>query len=184
MKKLLSCVVLSALLAMSSTAFAQSGKEGKLGTQTLPNGATSLNETYGMWTVSCGIQDGVKNCGLLRQEVNAQNQPVITMNVTTNTDGDVSGILVMPFGILVSKPIHLQVDDSKIVVETAVRTCMPAGCVVPVAFNKAASAALRAGKQLKITAISAGPGEPAIDNLFVQLDGFGGALDRLVALKK
>ncbi|MHC5307682.1 invasion associated locus B family protein [Bartonella sp. LJL80] len=184
MKKLLGSIAMAALLAVSSTAMAQDAKGDKPGTATLPNGASSLTETYGLWTVNCAVQNGEKMCAMIRQEVNAQNQPVLSMNVSTAADGNVSGVLVVPFGILVSKPVRLQVDDSKVVVDTSVRTCMPAGCIVPIAFDKNAVAGLRAGKQLKLTATSAGNGEPVLDNLFVQLDGFGGALDRLNALKK
>ena len=80
--------------------------------------------------------------------------------------------------------MKLQVDDTKVVIETNVRTCMPVGCIVPVAFDKTSIAGLRSGKQLNVKATSAGNGEQVLDNLFVQLDGFGSALDRLGALKK
>lgn len=181
MKKIFGYIAMCAMLSVSSLAHAQ---EAKTSSQTLPNGATSLTETYGTWTVNCGVQDGQKACAMFRQEVNAQNQPVLSMNVSTEQSDTVSGILIVPFGVLVSKPIHLQIDDSKLTLDTSVRTCVPGGCVVPVSFNKAQIAGLRAGKQLKMSATSAANGEPKIDNLYIQLDGFGGALDRLTALKK
>lgn len=184
MKGLLCSFFAVGLLFSSFSAQAANDKEVKPGSATLPNGASSLTETYGLWTVNCAVQNGEKACALLRQEVNNQNQPVISMNVSTNNNGDVSGVLVVPFGILVSKPVKLQVDDTKVVIETNVRTCMPVGCIVPVAFDKTSIAGLRSGKQLNVKATSAGNGEQVLDNLFVQLDGFGSALDRLGALKK
>lgn len=184
MKKLVASLAIGALVALSTSAVAQSKKEDKPVAQTLPNGASSLSETYGLWTVSCMLQDGVKACGMGRQEVNAQNQPVVTMNISQAADGSANGILVVPFGLLVSKPIKLQIDDTKSMIETQVRTCVAQGCIVPVAFDKTALTALRSGKQLKMEATSAANGEPKVDNLFVQLDGFSSAYDRLSALKK
>lgn len=184
LKSLFCCLLAVALFSFSSAAMAENEKSGKPNVSPLPNGATSLTETYGLWTVNCASQNGEKACALLRQEVNNQNQPVISMNVSTNNDGNVSGVLIVPFGILVSKPVQLKVDDSKIVIETSVRTCMPAGCIVPIAFDKNAITGLRSGKQLNIKVTSAGNNEQVLDDLFVQLDGFGPALDRLIALKK
>ena len=184
MKKLLGSIAVAALFAFTSTAMAGDSKWSKTGTVTLPNGASSLTETYGLWTVTCAVQNNEKVCAMIRQEVNGQNQPVLSMNVSSSADGNVSGVLVIPFGVLVSKPVTLQVDDTKVVVSTSVRTCMPAGCIVPIAFDKNTVAAIRSGKQLNMKATSAANGEPVLDNLYVQLDGFGAALDRLDGLKK
>lgn len=182
MKKLVASIAIGALVALSTSSMAQSKKEEKPVAQTLPNGASSLSETYGLWTVSCMLQDGVKACGMGRQEVNAQNQPVVTMNISQAADGTATGILVVPFGLLVAKPIQLQIDDTKSKAETQVRTCVAQGCIVPVTFDKTMVAALRSGKQLKMEATSAANGQPKVDNLFIQLDGFGNAFDRLGAL--
>ncbi|WP_295898080.1 invasion associated locus B family protein [uncultured Bartonella sp.] len=183
MKHLFCFLLTVALFSISSTVFAANDKVNKTGA-TLPNGASSLSETFSLWTVNCAIQNGEKACALIRQEVNNQNQPVISMNVSTNSDGNVTGVLVVPFGILVSKPVELQVDETKTIIQTSVRTCTPLGCIVPIAFDKNAIVALRAGKQLNVKATSAGSGEPVLTNLFVQLEGFGSALDRLNTLKK
>ncbi|EJF90404.1 invasion associated locus B family protein [Bartonella tamiae] len=183
MKKLFSCIAILALLAMSSTSMAQDAKGGRPTAASLPNGATSLTETYGLWTVNCAVVNGEKGCAMIRQEVNAQNQPVLSINITSEENGNVTGIMLVPFGILVTRPIHLQVDDTNVTLDTNVRTCVPTGCVVPVTFNTNVVAGLRAGKQLKLAATSSGPGEPAVNNLFIQLSGFSGALDRLKALK-
>ncbi len=38
----------------------------------LPNGATSINETFGDWAVSCAIADNRKTCALSQQQGNSQ----------------------------------------------------------------------------------------------------------------
>lgn len=185
MKKILAYFAVLVLLAFSSTAMAADNKGDKPGGgATLPNGASSLTETYGLWTVNCAIQNGEKICALIRQEINGQNQPVLSMNVSTTADGNVSGVIVVPFGILVSKPITLQVDDAKEVITTNIRTCLPAGCIVPIKLEKNTVAAMRSGKQLNLKAVSASDSEPVLDTLFVQLDGFSAALDRLINMEK
>ncbi|MCZ2328400.1 invasion associated locus B family protein [Bartonella sp. F02] len=181
MKKLLSFCVISAFLSFPFSAFAQNAKPPAA---TLPNGASSLSETYGLWSVNCGIQEDRKVCFINRQEVNDQNRIVLAMNLVLNSDGMVSGELVVPFNILVSKPINLQVDDGKAIIETSIRTCVPTGCIVPVAFDKNFVTALRSGKRLKLVMTAAIPGEPTLNDFFVQLNGFSNALNRLAALQK
>ncbi|WP_332065837.1 invasion associated locus B family protein [Bartonella sp. CB189] len=188
MKKLFNLVIMFTLLSISSTAFAavdsKSTATPKPAAATLPNGASSLTETYGLWSINCGIQDGKKICFMHRQEVNDQNRVVVAMTIILNSDGNISGSLTVPFGMLVSKPVHLQVDEGKTVMDTSIRTCMPSGCAVPVTFDKNFVAALRAGKKLKLSMTIAAPDEPALNDLFVQLNGFSNALNRLTALQK
>ncbi|AQX18021.1 MULTISPECIES: invasion associated locus B family protein [Bartonella] len=184
MKKIFNFFITFTLLSVS-VAFAQSTKPTttKLSEASLPNGASSLTETYGLWNVNCNLQDGKKVCFMYRQEVNDQNRVILAMNISSNSDGTLTGTLTVPFGILVSKPIRLQVDGGKNVIETNIRTCIPAGCIVPVAFDKNYVAALRAGKKLNLAMTVSTPGEPALNDLFVQLSGFSDALNRFIALQ-
>ncbi|WP_375616478.1 MULTISPECIES: invasion associated locus B family protein [unclassified Bartonella] len=189
MKKLFNLLIVCTLLSISSVAFATGSKpsapkDAKDAVETLPNGASSLTETYGLWTINCGLQEGKKVCFMHRQEVNEQGRVVVAMSLILNAEGVVSGSLTVPFGILVSKPVRLQVDEGKAVIETGIRTCVPAGCMVPVVFDKSHVAALRAGKQLKLAMTIAAAGEPPLNDLFVQLNGFSNALNRLTALQK
>ncbi|WP_455475841.1 invasion associated locus B family protein [Bartonella sp. B17] len=186
MKKLFNLFIISAFLSISSAAFAVDAKTTtpKPATATLPNGASSLTETYGLWSVNCGMQDGKKVCFIHRQEVNDQNRVVVAMTIILDADNNVSGSLTVPFGMLVSKPVRLQVDEGKATIETAIRTCFPSGCMVPIAFDKNFVAALRAGKKLKLAMTISAPGEPPFNDLFVQLNGFSNALNRLTALQK
>ncbi|MDD9332945.1 MAG: invasion associated locus B family protein, partial [Bartonella sp.] len=80
-------------------------------------------------------------------------------------------------------PIRLQVDGGKNVIETSIRTCIPAGCIVPIDFDKSYVAALRSGKKLNLAMTVSTPGEPALNDLFVQLTGFSDALNRFIALQ-
>ncbi|EJF83702.1 invasion associated locus B family protein [Bartonella rattimassiliensis] len=186
MKKLFNLLIVCTFLSISSVVFASDSKPAasKPVAATLPNGASSLTETYGLWTISCGIQEGKKVCFMHRQEMNDQGRVVVAMSLILDAEGVLSGSLTVPFGILVSKPVLLQVDEGKAVIETGIRTCVPAGCMVPVIFDKSHIAALRAGKQLKLAMTVAAAGEPPLNDLFIQLNGFSNALNRLTALQK
>lgn len=186
MKKLFNLLIVSTLLSISSVAFASDSKPAatKPAAATLPNGASSLTETYGLWSLNCSIQEGKKICFMHRQEVNDQGRVVVAMNVILNADGVVSGNLTVPFGLAVNKPIRIQVDEGKAVIETGIRTCVPAGCIVPIVFDKNHVSALRSGKHLKLSMTIAAPGEPPLNDLFIQLNGFSNALNRLTALQK
>ncbi|WP_019222147.1 invasion associated locus B family protein [Bartonella rattaustraliani] len=185
MKKLFNLIVVFTFFSVSSVAFASASKsDSAKAPATLPNGASSLTETYDLWKLHCLLQEGKKVCFIYRQEADDQGRVVVAMNLNLKDDGTVSGNLIIPFGVLVSKPVHLQVDEGKGVIETNIRTCTPAGCIVPVIFDKTHVASLRAGKNLKLAMTLAVPGETPLNDLFVQLNGFSHALNRLTALQK
>src|SRR5262249_33228135 len=80
-------VVLAALLSAGSAVAQQPGAARKdapvttgqkVGPQSaaaqLPNGATSVNETYGDWVIDCRLNDGQKVCILLQVQGNTQTR--------------------------------------------------------------------------------------------------------------
>ncbi|HWK64106.1 MAG TPA: invasion associated locus B family protein [Rhizobiaceae bacterium] len=150
--------------------------------QALPGGATSLNETHGDWTVACVVQDNNKRCTLSQQQVDAQSrQRMLAIELGASSDGKAQGALMLPFGLALEKGVVLRVDDGEPLPSLAFRTCLPAGCVVPVSFDTATIASLRKGKQLQLEAVADG-GKPI--SFSISLAGLGGALDRLAELGK
>jgi invasion protein IalB len=148
----------------------------------LPGGATSLRETYQDWAVACAARDKAKYCSFSQQQ-NQKNGPmVLAVELVPTAAGGVSGTLVLPFGLLLAPGVRYQIDDGAPSGPLPFRTCVPAGCVVPLAFDAAMVKALRAGKALKLTVVRSDNNEPLA--LAVSLDGFGPALDRTSALLK
>lgn len=146
----------------------------------LPGGATSLRETYQAWTVACAVRDKVKYCSFSQQQ-NQKNGPIVlAIELTPTKEGGLSGTLVLPFGLLLTSGVKYQIDDGTAADPLPFRTCLPAGCVVPLAFDAAAAKVLRAGKALKLTVIRSDNNEPFA--LSISLDGFGSAMDRTSAL--
>ncbi|MCD4512140.1 hypothetical protein LQT97_12965 [Brucella pseudogrignonensis] len=65
----------------------------------LPNGASSINETYGDWTVNCAIADNSKRCGVSQEQGNNQTgQRVFAIDLQPPADGQTNGVLLLPFG--------------------------------------------------------------------------------------
>jgi invasion protein IalB len=92
----------------------------------------------------------------------------------------VEGVLILPFGLAVDKPVALQIDEGP--TQTGrFSTCLPAGCLVPVAFDPSTVASLKKGTTLKVKAIAVNGQNTAFT---ISLKGFASAIDRTAALVK
>lgn len=148
----------------------------------LPGGASSLQETYDNWQVTCVVRKQAPQCALSQQQRQQQNnQLVLSVEFAPEQkDGAVTGNLVLPFGLLLQSGVTLQIDDKPVTPALGFRTCLPIGCIVPVTLDKAMIANARAGTVLKITATSS-DGNKTVP-LSVPLKGMGNGLDRMKAL--
>jgi invasion protein IalB len=161
---------------------AQSGRGQENPAQTLPGGASQMQETHGDWRVTCAQPDGQKVCAFSQQLADQNSrQLVVGIELKATTASKAEGTLVMPFGLAVGKPITLQVDDHGPVVTRPFRTCVPIGCVVDIALDLPTLTALRKGTALNVRATADGGKDIAFK---LPLSGFGSALDRTAALSK
>ncbi len=175
--RLLSLTIL--LGGMAHGAYAQDGKGDK--PSTLPGGASSLTETFEDWTVSCAAANGKTQCVVSQTQAQQQNgQRVLDIRLSPlPQDNAYQGNLTLPFGLEFSRGVTMQLDDGQIGKPYNFKTCFPAGCIVPISFDKTTLDATRKGKALKLAAVS-------IDNqnipFTVSLKGFGAAVDRASTL--
>ena len=149
--------------------------------QTLPGGASQLQETHGDWRVSCAQQGEQRLCALSQQIADKESRQLVTGVELKAMSGDrAEGTLVLPFGLAVTKPVSLQVDDGALML-MSFRTCLPIGCVVSLKFEAPTVKALRTGTVLNVK----GTADNAQETTFkISLKGFGSALDRTAALSK
>ena len=148
----------------------------------LPGGASSVQETFESWVVAC-VQDGsAKRCALSQQQTDQQShQRVLAIELSAASGDKVEGALVLPFGLALDRGVTLQVDESPAGPTLRFRTCLPAGCVVPLSFDAKLLAALRKGAALKVNAVA----DNGKDTVFtISLKGFPAALDRTASLAK
>lgn len=166
---------------MAQNAFAQDGKGDK--PSTLPGGASSLTETFEDWTVSCAATKGNTQCVVSQTQAQQQNgQRILDIRLSpVEQDNAYQGNLTLPFGLEFSRGLTVQLDDGQAGKPFPFKTCLPAGCIVPISFDQATLDATRKGTALKLAAVS-------IDNqnipFSVSLKGFGAAFDRASALVK
>ncbi len=147
----------------------------------LPGGASTLQETYQDWTVSCQSQKETSICVMRQDQSSTQTgQRVLTAELR-NVEGKVEGVLLMPFGLDLAKGAALKIDEVA-GPNFAFSTCLPQGCLAPVSFEAKQVAALKAGTNINVTTTALSPSQPVAFK--VSLKGFGAALDRITALTK
>ncbi len=150
---------------------------------TLPNGASSINETYGDWTVDCRIADRQKTCLLSQAQGNNQTgQRIYAIELRPPADGKTDGTILMPFGLNLDSGAILKLDDKDLGKGLRFSTCVPQGCLLPVSFPMVATDAMRKGSKLVVASLNLSSGEAVTFN--VSLNGFGAALDRMVQLAR
>jgi invasion protein IalB len=146
-----------------------------------PGGASSVSETYKDWSVSCVMQEAGKRCALTQTQTQQGGQRVLAIELSAPNGNKLTGVLVLPFGLALDSGATLQIDDKPAGQPLRFRTCLPAGCLIPLDFDGAMITALRAGTALKIKMHADGGKETALS---ISLQGFPAALDRTTALAR
>lgn len=149
----------------------------------LPNGASSINETYGDWSVNCAIVDNRKSCGFSQEQGNSQTgQRLFAIELQPPADGQTNGVLLLPFGLKLDDGVKLKLDEQNLGQGARFSTCLPAGCLVPVSFPTVATDAMKKGEKLVITATREGGGEAP--TFTVSLAGFTASINRVSELAR
>jgi invasion protein IalB len=146
-----------------------------------PGGASAVSETYKDWSVSCVLHDAGKRCALTQTQTQQGGQRVLAIELNAPSGNSLTGMLALPFGLALDSGASLQIDDKPPGQPLRFRTCLPAGCLIPLNFDAAMIAALRSGTALKIKAQADGGKETV---LTVSLQGFPAALDRTAVLAR
>ena len=151
--------------------------------QTLPGGASQVEETHGDWRVICGMQENKRACVFSQQIADkGSRQLVLGVELKATTEEAAEGNLVMPFGLAVDKPVTLHVDDAGARMTAHFKTCVPIGCLVALSFDKSAIEALKKGTALNVRATASDSAQEVAFKL--SLRGFGSAFDRTGALSR
>jgi invasion protein IalB len=169
--------------ALHARAQAPSGQQPAGPAATLPNEASSINETYSDWTVDCRLADGHKQCVLSQAQGNKDTgQRIYAIELQPPSNGKTEGTILMPFGLNLDAGAILKLDDKDLGKGLRFSTCVPQGCLLPVSFPTVATDALRKGTRLTIASLNLSSKEAVTFN--VSLNGFGAALARTIELAK
>lgn len=135
-----------------------------------------LEEHYQDWTVSCERADIASTCSIYQQLYHSQTQQRMLAIELKRQASVFSGVIVVPFGLRVDRSIRLLVDTNLPGYDVAVRTCVPAGCVIPVSFSEDFGAQLQRGSALNLNAVT--DNDETVGLVF-SLYGFSAATARL-----
>jgi invasion protein IalB len=149
----------------------------------LPNGASSITERYGDWTVDCHIDNGQKICVTSQAQGNKQTgQRSFAIELRTPKDGKTEGAILMPFGLKLDNGALLKLDDKNLGTGLRFSTCVPEGCLLPVSFPTIATDAMKTAKTLSVAALNLSNND--VVNFNVSLEGFAAAFARIADLGK
>ncbi|QND46658.1 invasion associated locus B family protein (plasmid) [Rhizobium lusitanum] len=160
----------SIMFGLAPTAFAQSA---------LPNGASTLQETYQDWRVACSQRDKTPACAISQDQTQQNGQRLLAVEMQMRPDGSAVATLLLPFGIVLDSGVTPNVDDQPPFKPVRFRTCLPTGCIALLPIDAATLAKLRNGSRLNLR-VTADADKPL--SFPVSLQGFSAALDRVAAL--
>ena len=63
----------------------------------LPNGASSLQETYQDWQLACRMQDNARVCTITQDQTQKNGQRLLAVELRVGQKGGVAGTLLLPF---------------------------------------------------------------------------------------
>jgi invasion protein IalB len=150
---------------------------------TLPNGAASIAETYGSWTVDCRMSEGQKLCSLAQAQGNAQTgQRLFAIELAPSRNGRTEGAVLMPFGLRLESGALLKLDDRDLGQGLRFSTCTSQGCLLPISLPTVATEAMRMAQRLTVATLRLENGEVVTFN--IAMAGFGQAFDRMAELAK
>jgi invasion protein IalB len=149
----------------------------------LPNGASSISETYGDWTVSCRLLEGQKQCLLLQAQGDTQTkQRIFEIELRTPKDGKTEGTILMPLGLKLDSGAILSLDDKDLGQGLHFSTCTPQGCLLPVSLQTATTEVMKKGKVLTVASLNLNNGQ--VVTFKISLEGFAAASARVAELAK
>src|SRR3546814_15001014 len=92
----------------------------------------SSDLTYQDWIVACQARDDAARCVMTQiRTAPRTGQRVLAIELRAAGEETVAGVLVMPFGLALSKGVALRVDDGAGEPASDFSTCLPGGCLVP-----------------------------------------------------
>ncbi|MGV0817786.1 invasion associated locus B family protein [Martelella sp. AMO21009] len=148
----------------------------------LPEGASSINETYQDWRVTCISNEGVDRCAMIHNQVAKDSgQRVMTVELSVTPDDKFQGVVIMPFGLALAQGVTLTIDDATEGKTFGFSTCLPQGCLVPVEFDAAMADRMKNGGALNIIAQPIDGNEKF--SIGASLKGFTAAHKRLMELR-
>lgn len=147
----------------------------------LPQGASSIQESYQDWQVACVATKDATHCAMTQRQADPKtHKRVLTIALRPSGADRLAGQLLLPFGLALQSGVTLRIDDGPQGSPLPFLTCLPAGCVVALDLPRAMIQAASHAKALAVEARSLTSKEPIA--FTVSLKGFASAYRRMVNL--
>lgn len=147
----------------------------------LPNGTTSLHESYQAWGLTCETIKGANRC-VVEQQVWNQNPRQRLLTMRLQPEGmQLRGSFILPFGIDLPRGVTILVDGTPVGEVLPFSTCLPIGCIVPLDLDRATLERMEKSQTLEVS-VSVINGKEQKFTLSSQ--GLSNAMKRAVALVK
>ncbi|WP_343315399.1 invasion associated locus B family protein [Brucella sp. BE17] len=147
----------------------------------------AVNESFGDWQVACKSQDGRQLCAAIQQVAGSiegkpdARQRIIALEIIRAGTSAI-GTMILPFGIDVSKGVSLSLTGADANGSSLpFKTCLPAGCLVPLEFGPQAVEGLKKAEKLTVSFETTADGQKK--SIAVSLKGFGEAFDHIKPLE-
>lgn len=148
----------------------------------MPGGASSLQETFQDWRVTCSVVQNAKSCSVSQIQTQQNGQRVLAIELRAAKDGGAAGVLMLPFGLKLQDGVTMKIDQNPSLLSLSFSTCLPLGCVVPLNLTAANVATLESGTTLTVNASAADGSEKL--SFPISLKGFAPVFERLNQLQK
>lgn len=117
----------------------------------LPNGASSLSESYQAWSLSCATIKGANRCAVQQQVWNVKPRQRL-LSISFQPEGmQMRGTALVPFGVDLSKGFTILADGSPAGEVFPFSTCLPEGCIVPLDLSAVTLKKMEKAEKLEIS---------------------------------
>ncbi|MXV43888.1 invasion associated locus B family protein [Saccharibacter sp. 17.LH.SD] len=100
--------------------------------------ASSLNETYQDWRVVCQTSSpsAGRRCEIVQQILSNQTHQRVLSVELMSVNGQLSGVVMAPLGVALTKGIALQADNTVVSGPLAFTACTSGGCMASLGFTQ------------------------------------------------
>ncbi|GJE57466.1 MULTISPECIES: invasion associated locus B family protein [Methylobacterium] len=145
-----------------------------------PNGARSVSEAYGDWTMNCNREGTQTDCVVIQSQGDRRTgKRQFSVELRAPKDGRAEGLILMPFGLQIESGVTFKLDDRTLGKGAPYSFCVADGCLVPISLPALATDTMKTAQALTVSAMKPDAKEPTV--ISIPLAGFAAAFARAAA---
>ncbi|GEP09306.1 invasion associated locus B family protein [Methylobacterium gnaphalii] len=145
-----------------------------------PNGARSVSEAYGDWTMNCNREGTQTDCVVIQSQGDRRTgRRQFSVELRAPKDGRAEGLILMPFGMQIEPGVSFKLDDRTLGKGAPYSYCVSDGCLVPISLPTLATDTMKTAQTMSVSAMKPDAKEPTV--ISIPLMGFAAAFARAAA---